>query len=127
MKRSGAILLFVSITILLEACGPSKEDRRWAANLTGGDPARGKIAIRHYGCMACHTVDGIRESEALVGRPLTRMASRSYLAGNMKNNPENMIRWIQKPREIHSDTAMPDTGVTQSDARDIASYLYQFR
>jgi cytochrome c len=95
--------------------------------MTGGDPARGKIAIRHYGCIACHTVDGIRESDALVGPPLTRMASRSYLAGNMENNPENMIRWIQKPREIHTDTAMPDTGVTKSDARDIASYLYQFR
>jgi cytochrome c len=127
MKRVGAILMFVSLTILLGACGPSKEDRQWAANMTGGDPARGKTAIRHYGCIACHTVDGIHESEALVGPPLTRMASHSYLAGNLENTPANLIRWIQKPREIHGDTAMPDVGLTDSDARDIASYLYQFR
>lgn len=116
----------VAILLALTACGPSTEERRWAANLTGGDPGRGKIAIQHYGCIACHTIDGMR-SQAVVGPPLTRMASRSYLAGNMKNNAPNMIHWIQKPREIHRDTAMPDVGVTASDARDIASYLYSYR
>jgi cytochrome c len=70
--------------------------------------------------------DGVR-SQALVGPPLTRMASRSYLAGNMENTAPNMIRWIQKPREIHKDTAMPNVGVSDSDARDIASYLYSYR
>ena len=119
---SGAL----AIGLNLAACGPSAEDQRWAANATGGDPSRGKIAIQHYGCIACHTIDGMH-SEALVGPPLTRMASRSYLAGNMENTAPNMIRWIQKPREIHKDTAMPNIGVTDSDARDIASYLYSYR
>ena len=126
MKLAQISPAVVSLALLLSGCGPSKEDQRWAANITGGDPARGKIAIQHYGCIACHTIDGLN-SEALVGPPLTRMAGRSYLAGNMENNAPNMIRWIQKPREIHNDTAMPDVGVTDSDARDIASYLYQFR
>lgn len=112
--------------VLLEACGPSKADRQWAENITGGKAARGKIALQHYGCIACHTVDGM-QSQALVGPPLTRMASRSYLAGNLTNNAKNMVRWIQKPRQIHKDTAMPDVEVTDSDARDIASYLYQFK
>lgn len=116
----------VAILLSLTACGPSKEERRWAANLTGGDPGRGRMAIQHYGCIACHTIDGM-QSQALVGPPLTRMASRSYLAGNMENTAPNMIRWIQKPREIHKDTAMPNVGVTDSDARDIASYLYSYR
>jgi cytochrome c len=115
----------ISLT-LLDACGPSKADRHWAENVTGGKAARGKTSIQHYGCIACHTIDGM-QSQALVGPPLTHMASRSYLAGNLMNDPSNMIRWIQKPREIHKDTAMPDVGVTDSDARDIASYLYQFR
>lgn len=122
------IFVFVASGLLfvLSSCGPSKEDRRWAANVTGGDPARGKIAIEHYGCIACHTIDGM-ESQALVGPTLTRMASRSYLAGNLTNDAPNMIRWIKKPREIHKDTAMPDVGVTDSEARDIASYLYSYR
>jgi cytochrome c2 len=126
VKSLAAVSAIAISVTLLTACGPSKEDQRWAAKVTGGSPARGKIAIQHYGCIACHTIDGI-ESQALVGPPLTRMASRSYLAGNLTNNAPNMIHWIQKPREIHKDTAMPDVGVTDADARDIASYLYSYR
>jgi cytochrome c2 len=126
VKSLRAICATAISLILLTACGPSEEDQRWAANTTGGNPARGKIAIQHYGCIACHTIDGL-QSQALVGPPLTRMASRSYLAGNLTNDAANMIHWIQKPREIHKDTAMPDVGVTDTDARDIASYLYSYR
>ena len=126
MKRRAVRLLAFSCLGLFAGCGPSSEDEHWAANATGGDPARGKIAIRHYGCIACHTIDGMLGSQALVGPPLTRMAGRSYLAGSMQNNPTNLIRWIQRPRDIHHDTAMPNTGVTERDARDIAAYLYQY-
>jgi cytochrome c1 len=38
-----------------------------------------------------------------------------------------MVRWIQHPREIERGTAMPEMGVTESDARDIAAYLYTLR
>ena len=41
-----------------------------------------------------------------------------------RDTPANMVRWIQHPREIEHGTAMPDMGVTDSDARDIAAYLY---
>lgn len=88
---------------------------------------RGRHAIVTYGCIACHTVDGISESKALVGPPLTRMAGRVYLAGMLENTPANMVRWIQKPREVNPKTAMPNTGVSDSDARDIASYLYLYK
>lgn len=100
--------------------------KEWASEVTGGDPQRGKAAIQKYGCAACHTIDGI-SSEALVGPGLTRMAGRNYLAGNMPNNPVNMIRFIQHPRQVHDDTAMPEMGVTDQDARDMAAYLYQFK
>jgi cytochrome c len=38
-----------------------------------------------------------------------------------------MIRWIRDPRAVDSLTAMPNTGVTPADARDIAAYLYTLR
>ncbi len=122
MKRAPLLLL----ACCLAACGPSKATKRWAADLTGGDPDHGKSAIRHYGCISCHTIDGI-SSEALVGPPLIKMASRSYLAGNLDNTPANMIHFIQHPRQIHNDTAMPEMGVTDDDARDIAAFLYCFK
>jgi cytochrome c2 len=95
--------------------------------LTGGDPDRGVEMIGRYGCAACHTIPGIRGANALVGPPLTRIASRSYLAGQIQNTPGNMVRWIQHPREVERGTAMPEMGVTDSDARDIAAYLYTLR
>jgi cytochrome c len=127
MRTTVSLCVLCGGMLLLAGCGPTKEEIRWASNMTGGDPVRGKIAIRHYGCIACHTIQGMQDSDALVGPPLTRMAGRSYLAGNMANNPSNLVRWIQKPRAIHPDTAMPDMGVSERDARDIASYLYQYR
>ena len=125
--RPFARFALVSLVALVAACGPSKEARRWASNVTGGDPSRGRTAIQHYGCLACHTIDGMRQSQALVGPPLTRFAGRSYIAGNLPNNATNLIRFIEHPRQIHNDTAMPEMGVTGTDARDIAAYLYSYR
>jgi cytochrome c2 len=119
-----ALLTFAACLV---GCGPSSAAKEWASDVTGGgDPQRGNQAIQKYGCIGCHTIDGI-SSEALVGPPLTRMAGRSYLAGNMTNNAANLVHFIQHPREVHEDTAMPEMGVTESDARDIAAYLYQFK
>jgi cytochrome c2 len=55
------------------------------------------------------------------------MAGRSYLAGNLQNTAANLTHFIQHPRQVHNDTAMPEMGVTDQDARDIAAYLYQFK
>jgi cytochrome c1 len=41
-----------------------------------------------------------------------------------ENKPENLIAWIQDPQRADSATAMPKTGVTERQARDIAAYLY---
>jgi cytochrome c1 len=38
-----------------------------------------------------------------------------------------MIKWIQHPQEIDPKNAMPDMGVTDRDAKDIAAYLYTLR
>jgi cytochrome c1 len=55
------------------------------------------------------------------------MAARTYIAGVVSNTPDNMIRWIQNPPGIDEKTAMPNLGVTEQDARDIASYLYTLK
>lgn len=95
-----------------------------AAAMTGGEPFYGKVAIRRYGCDGCHIIPGVRGWDGQIGPPLTHMADRSYVAGVLPNTPDNMIRWIKHPRQVDQLTAMPDAGVTDSDARDIAAYLY---
>jgi cytochrome c len=34
------------------------------------------------------------------------------------------MRWIMHPRAYSPNTAMPELGVTQPEARDMAAYLY---
>jgi cytochrome c1 len=38
-----------------------------------------------------------------------------------------LIDWIRHPQEVRRPTPMPDMGVTDRDARDIAAYLYTLR
>ncbi|HKY04346.1 MAG TPA: cytochrome c [Blastocatellia bacterium] len=103
------------------------QDYRRAAEMTGGDPARGKVAIYQYGCASCHTIPGIKGARGLVGPPLNSMADRMYIGGVIPNTPENMIRWLQNPQEADRLTAMPNLGISDSDARDIAGYIYTLR
>jgi cytochrome c len=98
-----------------------------AAEMTGGDPAKGRAAIRQYGCPSCHTIPGIPGANGLVGPPLHRIGSRVYIAGVLPNNAGNMISWLRDPRHIDQQTAMPQEIVRDSDVRDIAAYLYTLR
>jgi mono/diheme cytochrome c family protein len=98
-----------------------------AQALAAPDPARGKIAIQQYACATCHVIPGIVGANATVGPPLTNIAVRGFIAGIAPNNADNMIRWLQAPQEIYPDGAMPNLGVTERDARDIAAYLYTLK
>jgi cytochrome c len=109
----------------LGACDESA--RREAEELAGGDAHRGRDKIAYYGCASCHQIPGVYGAQAVVGPSLEGVAARSFLAGELPNNPDNLIRWIQDPRSVKPKTAMPNTGVNDYDARDIASYLYTLR
>ena len=125
MKRSA---IGIPVAVLMTLCACSRHDvRREAIELTGGDPQRGVAAIGRYGCGACHEIPGVRNATGTVGPPLTRVSMRVYLAGRVPNTPADMMRWIQHPQELERGTAMPDMNVTDSDARDIAAYLYTLR
>ena len=97
---------------------------RQAAQLVGGDASRGKLAVRQYGCGACHTVPVVVGADGLVGPPLAGVGGRAYIAGVLSNTPDHMVRWIVDPRGVDSLTAMPMTGVSEGEARDIATFLY---
>ncbi len=113
------------LALALGACGG--DDVAKAAAMTGGDPEKGKAAIRRYGCQVCHSIRGVEGARGQVGPALDTIGSRSYLAGQLPNNPENLIRWIRDPQSVAPGTAMPDMGVTEEDSKDIAAYLYTLR
>jgi cytochrome c len=115
-------MLVLAALMLLCSCGRERDET--ARALTGGNPERGRIVMRYYGCGSCHTIPGVTGATALVGPSLEGIASRVYVAGMVKNTPENMIAWIRNPHHINPRTAMPEMGVSALDARDIAGYLY---
>ena len=45
----------------------------------------------------------------------------------LRNTPANLVRWIREPQAVVPGNAMPDMGVSEADARDIAAYLYTLR
>jgi len=56
--------------------------------------------------------------------PLKCFYQRTYIAGRLPNSKENLIQWIRNPQQIDPGNAMPDLGVTEEEANDIADYLY---
>jgi cytochrome c2 len=126
--RTSVWLALVCLGALAGACdGARQADAREAAAMTGGDPSRGPDLLRKYGCQSCHTIPGVVGANGLVGPPLAGIASRSYIAGVLPNAPDNMLRWIRDPKGVDPKTAMPNTGVTPSDARHITAYLYTLK
>ena len=89
----------------------------------GPDLARGQRALYQYACNACHTIPGVTGARPHVGPPLSGMARRNLIAGKLANTPDNMVRWLRHTREVDPLTAMPEMGVSEQDARDIAAYL----
>ena len=128
-KRSALLrlALLACLCPLAPSCGGSEAERAASEMTGGGDPARGRAAIYHYGCASCHTIPGISGADSLVGPPLERVAARTYIGGVLTNSPDNMIRWIKDPRGVDPLTAMPTLGIGDADARDIASYLYTLK
>jgi putative membrane protein len=111
--------------LLLAGCDDSAAA---AAKLrVGGDAKRGTELIRAYGCAGCHTIPGIAGADGLVGPPLTSLSRRAYLAGLLVNTPENLVAWLRAPQTIVPGNVMPDMGLSEGDARDIATYLYTIK
>ena len=127
--RSLALASLLFATPLAGACaGAHDVEAREAAAMTGGDPARGPDLMRKYGCQSCHTIPGVVGADGLVGPPLAGIASRSYIARRAAQRAGQHAALDPRiRRRVDSLTAMPNVGVTPSDARHIAAYLYTLR
>lgn len=98
-----------------------------AAHLTGGNPARGRTIAREVGCVACHVMPGVPGPETRVGPPLEKFGQSSFVAGAAENTPENVIQFLRDPRSVAPQSAMPNLRLTETQARDLAAYLYSLR
>ncbi len=117
-----AIPLMGACLALLPACAPSPAGPHWAN--FGGDANRGALLVGRYSCGACHQIPGIEGANGLVGPPLATFSRRTMIAGLLPNTPANLVLWLRHPQSVTPGNAMPDLGLTETQARDIAAYLY---
>jgi len=110
------------IVVLAAGCGEQE-----AITAVPGDPKAGRAALERYQCGACHSIPGVAGAHGLVGPPLTEYRQRVYIAGKFPKEPALLAKWIQDAPSLVPQTAMPNVGVTEGDARDIAAYLLQLR
>ena len=115
--------LALALALLAGCTGGNPEPERV---VEGGDAERGRLAAAWYGCGYCHAMPGDEAAPTIQGPPLNEWARRQYIAGAVRNTPENLMLWIIDPHAIEPGTAMPALGVTEQDARDLAAYLYTF-
>ena len=116
-------IALVTAFLLLTSCIGGEMPRAYQT-ISGGVASRGKRVIEQKSCGSCHTIPGIPDAQGLVGPPLFFFARRTYIAGELPNTPENLVKWVVSPQSVEPKTAMPTLGLSQQQARDVAAYLY---
>jgi cytochrome c1 len=84
---------------------------------------RGADLIIANGCGTCHSIPGIAGARGNVGPPLDHIGTRVFIAGMLRNTPDNMVRWLKNPQAIIPGNAMPNMNLNDAQARDITAYL----
>jgi cytochrome c len=94
------------------------------SSLTNGDSSRAPPIFRRYGCTGCHTIPGIAGADGQVGGPLVGISKRVYIGGVLPNSTDNLVGWIVWPQRYSPHTAMPASGISDAEAKDLVAYLY---
>jgi cytochrome c len=119
-----AIVVFAAGVISWYVAAANRQDvQRRAAIVTGGDPKHGRLLVRSTGCSGCHEIPAVDGATGTVGPSLASISRRVYI-GTMLNTPEHLIQWLRNPRSIDPMAAMPNVGLSEQQARDVAAFLY---
>ena len=121
--RVGGLARPLILAVLAMGCGqesPAPRDR----TVIGADPARGAAAVRARACGACHQIPTVPAARGRVGPSLDGFADRMLIAGTVPNTAGDLVRWLRDPSAIQPRTAMPALGLSESEAQDIAAFLY---
>lgn len=61
------------------------------------------------------------------GPVLTGIGTRQLINGKIQNTPENMATWLLNPQRLDPNTAMPGSGATPEEARDMSAFLFTLK
>jgi cytochrome c len=113
----------------MSACeeGPREAHETSARGQAAGDPRLGQKLMAQYQCTACHAIPDVAGPFGGMGPTLARFGRRSYIAGHIPNDARQLSAWLRSPQALVPGTAMPDLGVSEADASDMAAYLLSLR
>jgi cytochrome c1 len=78
------------------------------------------------GCGGCHTLAGLPGASGVAGPSLTNVVLRPTLAGEtIPMTPETLTRFLLDPASVKAGSPMPNVGLTEPQARELAEYLYR--
>ena len=89
---------------------------------SAGLAAEGKAIFTRSACVGCHTIRGV--SAGALGPDLTTFGSRRTLAAGMLPNTVDVVTaWLKNPPALKPGAKMPPLGLTDDQARAVATYL----
>ncbi|MGH3112670.1 MAG: c-type cytochrome [Gaiellaceae bacterium] len=112
--------LLAALAVLPAGCGDSPP----SLSVEGASGERSEQIIREVGCGSCHVIPGLPQADGRVGPELRDFDDERFIAGSLPNTPENLVEWIMDPQRFAPDTVMPDLGLDEQQARDVAAHLY---
>ena len=93
-----------------------------SAEPAAGPAADGKAIFAGSACVGCHTIRGV--SAGTLGPDLTTFGSRHTMAAAiLPTTIDNVAAWIKDPAAIKPSAKMPALGLTDEQARAVATYL----
>ena len=123
--NSNALFRHVAIALVLPvlaACKPPPEQGQF---MPIANAAHGKKAIERVGCGSCHVIPGVGWPQGKVGPDLAGLKDRALIAGKLPNRPDILAAYIRNAPALVPGSGMPAMPVSETEARNIATYLYQ--
>lgn len=111
----------VMLVAVLGGCADKSSPAR---EIAGADPQRGPELMARAGCTACHRIPGVAWPQGTLGGGLEGFGARPLIAGRFPNQPATLIAWLRNAPALAPDVAMPPSGLSEQEARDVAAYLY---
>ena len=63
----------------------------------------------------------------MAGPSLAHIGSRTTLGGSLTSNAANLASWVRTPQAVKPGVHMPDSRMSDADAREIVEYLSSLR
>lgn len=97
-------------------------------DLSQADPTHGRKLMEDKGCGSCHRLGGAPLPELAGAGEGEETRVAVMLAPDLRHardrwSASSLVQWIRDPLAMKPDTKMPQTPMTEDEAKDIAAYL----